>query len=138
MPLEAAVPTRSARSGAPTILVVEDDRSIRYLFTEVLRGAGYIVIACEDGTLGLEAARSCEGGIHAVVTDAAMPGLECREMIAQIRALHPGIPVVVVSGSFEEGVSHPSADATTLFLPKPLSPDRLKGELRRLLMGVLS
>ena len=113
--------------------MVEDDRSIRYLFTEVLRAAGYDVIACEDGSLGLEMARSRIETIHAVVTDSSMPGLDSREMIAQIRAIRPTLPVIVVSGSIDASGAHPFSDATTVFLGKPLSPDRLTSELRRLL-----
>jgi len=116
---------------ARTVLVVEDDRSIRYLFTEVLRHAGYEVIACEDGTLGLAMARS--NPIDAVITDSSMPGLDCREMIAAIRALRPGIPVLMVSGSADHGASWMSGDPGILFLSKPISPERLKAELERLL-----
>jgi CheY-like chemotaxis protein len=118
---------------ARTVLVVEDDRAIRYLFTEVLRGAGYEVIACENGTLGLEQARSRIGGIDAVITDSTMPGLDSREMIDAIRAIRPEIPVVIVSGSMEDGTARAGGDPGTLFLTKPLSPERLMMELQRLL-----
>jgi two-component system, cell cycle sensor histidine kinase and response regulator CckA len=116
-----------------TVLVVEDDRSIRYLFTEVLRRAGYEVIACEDGTLGLEMARERSHRIDAVITDSSMPGLDSREMIAAIRALRPDIPVVVVSGSLGGDLSRFDDDPGILFLPKPLPPERLTRELERLL-----
>ncbi len=125
-PVDAATPIRTR-----TVLVVEDDRSIRYLFTEVLRRAGYKVIACEDGTLGLQMARS--NPIDAVITDCSMPGLDSREMIAAIRALRPGIPVVMVSGSVEDGAAPVNDDPNILFLNKPLAPEQLKLELERLL-----
>lgn len=124
--MDAAPPIRTH-----TVLVVEDDRSIRYLFTEVLRRAGYEVIACEDGTLGLEMARN--HSIDAVVTDSSMPGLDSREMISAIRALRPDIPVVMVSGSPDHGPNRWSGHSDILFLSKPLSPQRLKSELERLL-----
>lgn len=119
-----------------TILVVEDDRSIRYLFTEVLQRAGYDVIACEDGTLGLEMARERTHHIDAVVTDSSMPGLDSREMILAIRALRPEIPVLVVSGSMGENAPR-FDDPGILYLPKPLSPERLTVELERLLARVV-
>lgn len=133
--LAAAISILPDRDGIPAVLVVEDDRAVRYLFTEVLRAAGYEVIACENGTLGLEAARSRPGGSFcAVVTDATMPGLDSREMIDRIRTIHPGIPVMVVSGSFADSAPRPPDDPITVFLPKPLSPERLKSELRRLIV----
>jgi DNA-binding response OmpR family regulator len=115
---------------ARTVLVVEDDRSIRLLFTEVLRRAGYRVIACEDGTLGLEMARN--NSIDAVITDSSMPGLDTREMIAGIRALRPEIPVLMVSGRTDHSAVS-AGDPRMLFLQKPISPERLKAELERLL-----
>ena len=113
--------------------MVEDDRAIRYLFTEVLNRAGYEVIACENGTLGLEMACERSNHIDAVVTDSSMPGLDSREMIAAIRALRPDIPVVVVSGGMGDSSSPFASDPDVLFLPKPLSPERLTVELERLL-----
>ena len=126
--------SRLARGGASTILVVEDDRAVRYLFTEVLRNNGYVVIPCEDGTHGLEVARTRMAEIDAVITDSRMPGLDGRELIAQIRALRPLMPILVVSGN----VDHRDPDPATRYLAKPLSPDRLTLELRRALNGASS
>lgn len=110
-----------------TVLVVEDDRAIRYLFTEVLRGNGYVVLACEDGARGLEVAQAQIAEIDAVITDSKMPGLDGRELIRAIRALRPEIPILVVSGTLED---RSYADPATRYLTKPLSPDRLTIELR--------
>jgi two-component system cell cycle sensor histidine kinase/response regulator CckA len=116
-----------------TILVVEDDRAIRYLFTAVLRSDGFKVVACEDGASGLAMARSKIDEIDAIITDSSMPGLDGRQLIAEIRALRPAMPILVVSGSVEEGAARPSADPCITWLCKPLSPDRLTVELRKLL-----
>jgi CheY-like chemotaxis protein len=121
--------SRLARDGASTILVVEDDRAIRYLFTEVLRNNGYAVIACEDGARGLEVARARIAEIDAVITDSRMPGIDGAELIAHIRALRPEMPILVVSGHLENR----APDAATCYLAKPLSPERLTRELRRAL-----
>ena len=109
--------------------MVEDDRAIRYLFTEVLRNSGYTVIPCEDGAQGLEVARDRIDEIDAVVTDSKMPGLSGPELIAQIRELRPTMPILVISGHLE---SRP-ADPATRYLSKPLSPEGLTSELRRAL-----
>lgn len=113
--------------------MVEDDRAVRYLFTEVLRGNGYRVIACEDGDSGLATARARIDEIHAVVTDSRMPGIDGRELIAQIRALRPALPILVVSGNVDDSAARNSTDPAITYLCKPLSPERLTIELNRLL-----
>lgn len=134
--LKKTGPSRPDVSEAATVLVVEDDRAIRHLFTAVLRGNGYSVIACEDGAKGLEAARAHITEISAVITDSRMPGLSGRELIVAIRALRPEMPILVVSGNLDDrNAGHGDADRTTLFLTKPLSPDQLVIELRRILDG---
>jgi CheY-like chemotaxis protein len=134
--LHAIDPTRPASDRKATVLVVEDDRTIRYLFTHVLIGNGFEVIACEDGASGLAMAKARINDIHALVTDSRMPGLDGRELIAQIRALRPTLPILVVSGNIDENAAR-NADPATLYLAKPLSPDRLTVELRRLLCGTM-
>ncbi len=114
---------------AATVLVVEDDRAVRLLFTQVLQGAGYEVIACENGSAGLEAARNHLEEIDAVVTDAVMPGIQGQRLISRIRALRPEIPAILVSGNMVEA----ETDRSTVFLTKPVSPGLLTRELRRLL-----
>lgn len=126
-------PIPPSRSAAATILVVEDDRAIRYLLTRVLEAAGYAVIACEDGVRGL--AMICAGTepIDAVITDSLMPGMDGRELLARIRALRSDLPVLVVSGSVGDRPARPEEDRLTVRLCKPVSPDRLKLELQTLL-----
>ena len=109
--------------------MVEDDRAVRLLFTRILQTAGYEVIACENGSQGLEVARKQIDRIAAVVTDARMPGVHGPRLIARIRALRPGIPAILVSGNMLEH----EADHSIVFLTKPVSPAVLTGELRRLL-----
>jgi DNA-binding NtrC family response regulator len=120
---------RAVGEKTATVLVVEDDRAVRLLFTRVLEGAGYEVIACENGTAGLETARNHLDEIDAVVTDARMPGMQGPRLISRIRALRPEMPAILVSGNMVEA----ETDASTVFLTKPISPGLLTRELRRLL-----
>lgn len=114
-----------------TILVVEDDRAVRLLFTRILEGAGYAVVACENGAAGLEAAGEQIDRIGAVVTDARMPGMSGQKLIARLRALRGDLPAILISGTAVEGF----ADERTVFLSKPVTPATLTGELERLLCG---
>lgn len=118
-----------SRVSGATILVVEDDRAVRLLFSRVLQAAGYHVIACEDGRSGLEAARANIDTLDAIVTDARMPGMSGQKLVARIRTLKPNVPAIVVSGNIVEGIS----DERTVFLCKPVTPGSLNRELQRLL-----
>lgn len=114
-----------------TILLVEDDAAVRYLFTEVLHNHGYYVIAAEDGTVGLEIATARIATFDAVITDSRMPGIEGRELVTRIRSLRPDLPILVVSGGVDPSAH--SSDPATRYLAKPVSPHRLTVELRRAL-----
>lgn len=115
----------------PTVLLVEDDRAIRYLFSQVLHNNGYFVIAAEDGATGLDIARARIHTLDAVVTDSRMPGLDGRELVTQIRSLRSDIPILVVSGAVETPNRANASDAATRYFAKPVSPERLLVELRR-------
>jgi len=92
-----------------------------------------VVIACEDGICGVKEACARIDGVDAVITDAHMPGMTGSELVFRIRALRPEIPVIMVSGSVEAEMNPLPDDAATVRLSKPVSPDRLRRELRRLL-----
>lgn len=114
-----------------TILLVEDDTAVRYLFTEVLQNQGYYVIAAEDGATGLDIARARIDSLDAVITDSRMPRLDGRELVTKIRSLRADIPILVVSGGVETGAH--ATDPATRYLAKPISPQRLMIELHRVL-----
>ncbi|MGA8529734.1 MAG: response regulator [Acidobacteriaceae bacterium] len=128
-PLSSREKKPDPQAPAATILVVEDDRAVRLLFTKVLQAAGYHVIACENGSAGLESARKHLETLDAIVTDAKMPGMGGQRLIARVRSMKPNLPAIVVSGNLIEGV----ADPMTVFLCKPVTPGALARELRRLL-----
>lgn len=106
---------------------------MRLLFTRILQGAGYNVIACDNGTAALEQARHQIDEIGALVTDAKMPGMTGQKLIARVRALRPTLPAILISGNPIEGFG----DEITVFLSKPVTPAMLTGELQRLLCGTM-
>ena len=87
------------------------------------------MIACENGSAGLESARKHIDALDAIVTDARMPGMGGQRLITRVRHLKPNLPAIVVSGNVIEGITDP----TTVFLCKPVTPGALTRELRRLL-----
>lgn len=85
----------------------------------------------------MEAAQTRLHEIDAMVTDSRMPGLSGRELVAQVRALRPELPILVVSGGYDEAAGRALDDAHTVYLCKPLSPDQLTIALRKLLYGTM-
>lgn len=122
--------------GKETILLIEDDANIRYLLAHTLKSCGYNVIEAVDGVDGLAIARESLSSIDAVVSDAIMPNLGGQEVIAQLRQLRPGLKAMLVSGHIDADPKDLSGDPQTKFLYKPVPPETLTAELRRLLDAV--
>ena len=88
------VGTRLATAMAvATILLVDDDPGVRYALTEVLRDRGYRVIAVDSGPQALAAL----DGVDVVVTDLSMPGMDGLELVSQISARAPALPVILLT-----------------------------------------
>jgi CheY-like chemotaxis protein len=117
----------------PTVLLAEDDRSLRRYLEVVLRRAGYEVLTAADG---LEAMKTLlSSTVDAVVTDAVMPNVSGHELCRFLRN-HPklkALPVVLLSGadaSTHGTVADASAD---VYLSKPVPAEVLSDSLARLL-----
>ena len=128
------VPSLETRHTRGTILVVEDDRSIRRYLEVILQRAGYCVIAAADGLEAMKAALT--SAIDAVVTDAIMPHLSGYELCRFLRH-HPklsGLPVILLSGFERADAAHEVNDRPDVYLAKPVRPEELTGCLARLLL----
>ncbi len=119
-------------AGAATILVVDDDITIRAVTTIALEGAGYLVETAEDGNEAITKFKQHKDELAAVLLDINMPGLSGDEAFAQLRQLDASVPVIVTSGASE-------ADATDLipglaaFVPKPYKAEALIAKVRQVL-----
>lgn len=115
-----------------TILLVEDESAVRNAARRMLERRGYTVLEARHGADGLLVWRDRRAMIDAVVTDLRMPEMGGRDMVQQLRAEEPGLPVVYMSGYSEQSV--PDADAPrTAFLEKPFTMDGLIGAVERVL-----
>jgi two-component system cell cycle sensor histidine kinase/response regulator CckA len=99
--------------GAParTVLVVDDDPAIRALLDEVLRRAGYRVVGAVDGESAIRMLGIAR--VNAILLDRRMPGLSGEETYRRIRASHPELPLVFVSGA-DEALLDPRASSDPL------------------------
>jgi twitching motility two-component system response regulator PilH len=117
-----------------SVLLAEDDRSLRRYLEIVLRRAGYEVVTAGDGLEAMKAALS--GTFDAVVTDAVMPHLSGPELCRFLRT-HPKLkrlPVVLLSGVDNRAASTQETSARAdAYLSKPVRPEELTDCLARLL-----
>jgi signal transduction histidine kinase/CheY-like chemotaxis protein len=126
---------KKARGGAEAILVLEDDISVRHISVRVLRGLGYEVI---EAATGNDARRllSENGGrkVDLLLTDLVMPQTSGRRFADALRAVHPNIKVLFISGYLEESLQ-PSERCTPgmFFLPKPFDSEQLAAKVREAL-----
>ncbi|MDT5268449.1 MAG: hypothetical protein QOH49_635 [Acidobacteriota bacterium] len=124
--IHAEVPAARA-----TVLLAEDDRSLRRYLEVVLRRAGYEVLPAADGLEAMKMLLSTR--VDAVVTDAIMPHLSGHQLCRFLRE-HPQlkeIPVVLLSGA--DSSSHAEDAGADLYLSKPVPAEELAASLARLL-----
>ena len=132
--LSAAPVPRAPEGGSETILVVEDEESVRQLVRETLQAKGYRVVEAENGEAGLAAAAKHDGKIDMVITDVVMPGIGGRELVRLLAAARPETKVLYLSGYTEDAiVSEGTIESGTAFLQKPFTLQNLSRKVREVL-----
>jgi PAS domain S-box-containing protein len=120
--------------GHETVLVVEDEPTVRSLMCTVLRGHGYRVLEAEDGRAALERSAAEPGAIDLLVSDVVMPGLQGPELAERLRVCRPGLRVLHVSGYSDTAVARQGLlGAGTPLLQKPFAPQALLRHVREVL-----
>lgn len=123
-----------ADRGRETILLVEDEANLRRLIHQYLENQGYRILDAEDGAAALQIAAGHGGTIDLLLTDVVMPGMNGRELAAQITAQRPEVRVLYISGYTENAIGHDGLlDAGVNLLQKPFSLPTLKDRVRELL-----
>ncbi len=117
-----------------TVLVVDDERSVREFIGEALRKSGYRVLLASDGREALAICENGEEKIDAVVLDTVMPLMGARELLPLIPGLRPNLRVLLTSGYSELEarrlcVDYPAAD----FIGKPYTAHQISEAVERLL-----
>lgn len=109
--------------GAGTILLVEDEDSLRSMAREVLTTNGYEVIQARHGTEALMIASEHQGDIELLVTDVIMPCMGGRELAEQLSVLRPDTKVLYISGYTDDSIVHYGVlTEENFFLQKPFTP----------------
>jgi CheY-like chemotaxis protein len=116
-----------------TILLIDDNAVQAATRQTILKRAGYYVIAVLSPERALEQFRNNEfpAPIDLILTDHLMPGMNGSEFVSQVRAFHPMVPILVISGLVEAEEAYEGMDVH--FRLKPLLPDNLLATVHRLL-----
>jgi signal transduction histidine kinase/CheY-like chemotaxis protein len=133
-PMVYAEPASSTKE---TVLVAEDEESVRQLAVESLERRGYRVLAAASGEEAIKAASAYDGTIHLLLSDVVMPGMKGPELADRLRAMRPGIRVLLMSGYATDVVTPGDLREATL-LSKPFSPATLVKAVRTALDVPLS
>ncbi|TLN20503.1 response regulator [bacterium] len=101
--VDVGVPEDGA--GSKTLLLIDDEPSVRMVGKEMLESAGYKVLAAADGVEGLDIFATHKNEISLVILDMTMPRMDGAETLRRIKAIAPKVPVLLSSGFSEENIS---------------------------------
>jgi len=110
--------------GVETVLLVEDEASLREMLREVLDANGYSVLVARDGAEALQVAAAHAGPIQLMITDVIMPGMTGPKIVDLVVPTRPEMRVLFVSGYSDESVTrHGLTGPGRTFLSKPFGPE---------------
>jgi two-component system, cell cycle sensor histidine kinase and response regulator CckA len=120
--------------GTETILLVEDEPSVRLLVRTTLESNGYQVLEATNGAEALLIGEQHQGRIHFLLTDLVMPGISGRMLAEQLAPRRPELKVLFLSGYTDDVVvRHGALNAGMAFLQKPFTPDALARKVREVM-----
>ncbi len=126
----AAPPPR----GQETLLLVEDEPSLRKITRIILESCGYTVLEAQDGQTALRVAQQHPSPIDLLVTDVVMPKLNGHQLAQELAQTRPGMKVLYLSGYTDDAIIRYGVMHTdTPFLPKPFTPDSIAQKIREVL-----
>ena len=132
-PLEIAEDGAERSVGSETLLLVDDERSVRGLVRKLLERRGYRVLEAVDPRSALALARSERGPIDLLLTDVVMPGGSGTDLAREFRRERPGVPVLFMSGHATRDLREALEKDGGHMLSKPFSSARLLASVRRCL-----
>jgi two-component system, cell cycle sensor histidine kinase and response regulator CckA len=125
---------KGAATGTETILLAEDQESVRKLTAAVLEASGYTVLKATDGTDALNRCAAHAGPIHLLLTDLVMQTMTGVELAGLVRRHHPETKFLLMSGyAYRNPQLHDLIQAGLPFLEKPFTPEDLKRKVRDVL-----
>jgi two-component system, cell cycle sensor histidine kinase and response regulator CckA len=132
IPRKAAKVTSPVTTGSETVLLAEDQSSIRTVLREFLESEGYKVLEAQNGTEALEIAKHYTGSIDVLVTDVIMPQLRGIELANRLTEICPGLCVILMSGYSEDALVENQflSERNMTLIQKPFDPEELAQKIR--------
>ncbi|MGH9339588.1 MAG: response regulator [Acidobacteriota bacterium] len=117
-----------------TLLVVDDEETVRRLVVRILTQAGYRVLSASDGKEALNIYQENHNEIRLVLLDLLMPSMSGHSLLQVLLRINPAIKVLVVSGaSTAGGVNGTLTEGAQGIISKPFRAEELLSSVRRLL-----
>ncbi|WP_425395588.1 PAS domain S-box protein [Aeoliella sp.] len=127
-------PMTDAGQGSETILLVEDEESVRLLIRRILEQGGYTVMEASNGREALKIMEEYRDAIDLVVSDVVMPHLGGRQLAERIAAVRPDCKILFASGYTDDEMIRQGIQSHSFeFIRKPLTPDALLAKVREML-----
>jgi PAS domain S-box-containing protein len=131
----SAPPRDTGWRGQGTVLVADDEETVRTVSALVLESLGFSVVLATDGREALEKYRAEPARYALVLLDLTMPHMDGEETFRQLRHLNPGVKVVLMSGfNQQEAVSRFTGKGLAGFVQKPFSADGITAAVREVLL----
>jgi two-component system, cell cycle sensor histidine kinase and response regulator CckA len=131
---ETPVVETAAPEGTETILLVEDENSLREVTCEYLGKKGYTVLVASEVESAMEAVRGCARPVDLLLTDVILPGASGVQLAQRLAGDHPQMRVLYVSGYTADAIVHHGGhDSNFAFLSKPFSLPALARKIRSIL-----
>jgi PAS domain S-box-containing protein len=128
---EGGLPTPRARD--ETVLVVEDDESVRRMTQRILERAGYSVLSAESGASALDIIDE-QRNVDLLLTDVVMPRMSGTELSKRAVVMNPSLRVLLMSGYADRAPApDPKLDGGAEFISKPFQPEELLERVREVL-----
>lgn len=132
--IEAARIVATQTQGSETVLVVEDETTVREVVSRILRHCGYTVLEAASGEEAFTLAKHYTGPIDMLVSDMVMPGMSGRELAELLETHRPGLRMLFMSGHCEdEDAEFVSELESPRFIQKPFTATELASKVRELL-----
>jgi len=137
-PAQEVVPRQTAAKGSEgheTILVVEDEESVRTLAERILTGRGYTVLTASCAADGLALLADTARPVHLLLSDVVLPGgMQGGAFGMAAGGLHPDLPIIYMSGYTRDAVVRAGrVDEGVSFLAKPFTSETLTSKIREML-----
>ena len=127
----ASAPAARATGSGPTLLLVEDEASVRAIAGEMLVASGFHVLEAATGPEALTVAHRATQPIDLLITDVMLPGMSGTELADKLRSERPSLRVLFTSGHSDEAIGrHGVSRSDPAFLQKPFTFDAFVGKVR--------